>query len=156
MLEERHMERIRAKSSGQDLRCTIHPLDSLGDYIYVVICSFYRDQIILSRQKNKQTWETQGGHIEENETPKEAALRELYEESGIRNADLVPVCDYYGYDSNSHANGMVFAAIVKDIGDLPESEMAEIKLFDQLPEELSYPLVTPVFFEACREKIEEF
>ena len=71
------MEKQRARSSGQDLQCTVHPLDSLGDYIYVVICSFYKDKIILSRQKRKQTWETQGGHIEAGETPWETARREL-------------------------------------------------------------------------------
>lgn len=148
------MEKKRARSSGQDLQCMIHPLDSLGEYIYVVICSFYKDKIILSRQKKKQTWETQGGHIEAGETPLESARRELFEESGIRDAEIIPICDYYGYDADSHANGMVFAAIVHELGDLPESEMAEVKLFDQLPEELSYPMVTPLLFEESRKRIE--
>ena len=147
------MEKQRAKSSGQDLKCTIHPLDSLGDYIYVVICTFYKDRIILSRQKKKQTWETQGGHIEEGESPIETARRELFEESGIRDAAIIPVCDYYGYDATSHANGMVFAAIVHELGSLPNSEMAEVKTFDHFPEELSYPFVTPVLFEECRKRI---
>ena len=148
------MEKQRARSSGQDLKCTIHPLDSLGDYIYVVICSFYKDKLILSRQKKKKTWETQGGHIEEGETPIETARRELFEESGIRDAEIIPVCDYYGYDATSHANGMVFAAIVHEAGELPDSEMAEVRAFDRLPEELSYPLVTPLLFEESRNRIE--
>ena len=41
----------------------------------------------------------------------------------------------------------MFAAVIKTPGELPESEMAEVKFFDQLPEELTYPLVTPVLFE---------
>ncbi|MCR5005372.1 MAG: NUDIX domain-containing protein, partial [Clostridiales bacterium] len=131
-----------------------HPLNSLGDYIYVVICSFYKDKIILSRQKKKQTWETQGGHIEAGETPMETAKRELFEESGIRNAEIIPICDYYGYDADSHANGMVFAAIVHEMGDLPDSEMAEVKAFIHMPEELSYPMVTPLLFEESRKRIE--
>ena len=148
------MEKQRARSSGRDLQCTVHPLNSLGDYIYVVICSFYKDKIILSRQKKKQTWETQGGHIETGETPIETAKRELFEESGIRNAELIPICDYYGYDADSHANGMVFAANVHEMGDLPDSEMAEVKAFSHMPEELSYPLVTPLLFEEARKRIE--
>ena len=149
------MGKQRARSSGQDLQCTIHPPNSLGDYIYVVICSFYHDQMILSRQKAKQTWETQGGHIEEGESPLETAKRELFEESGIRDAEIIPICDYYGYDSTSHANGMVFAAIVHELGDLPDSEMAEVKAFDQLPEELSYPRVTPLLFQEAKNRLEK-
>ena len=37
---------------------------------------------MLSRHKNRSTWETQGGHIEGGESLIEAAGRELYEESG--------------------------------------------------------------------------
>lgn len=147
------MNKQRARSSGQDLQCRIHPLGTLGDYIYVVICSFYGDRLILSRQKKKQTWETQGGHIEDGETPLEAARRELFEESGIRNAELIPICDYYGYDADSHANGMVFAAIVHEFGALPNSEMAEVKAFDRLPEELSYPMVTPILYKEAEKRV---
>ena len=149
------MEKQRAKSSGQDLRCRIHPLNTLDHYIYVVICSFYEDKVILSRQRNRQTWETQGGHIEEGESPLEAAKRELFEESGILNAAIIPVCDYDGYDSDSHANGMVFAAVVRELGRLPDSEMEEVRLFDQLPRELSYPLVTPTLVEEASKTIKE-
>ena len=147
------MPQPRAKSSGQDLQCTIHPLESLKEYTYVVICSFYKGKLVLSRQKKKNTWETQGGHIEEGESPIETARRELFEERGIRDAAIIPVCDYYGYDATSHANGMVFAAIVHELGSLPNSEMAEVKTFDHFPEELSYPFVTPVLFEECRKRI---
>lgn len=149
------MEMKRAKSSGQDLRCKIYPLESLKDYKFVVVCSFFRGQLVLSRQKKKDTWETQGGHIEAGETPLESARRELYEESGILNARIIPVCDYYGYDADSHANGMVFAAIVEELGTLPESEMAEVWAFVRMPEALSYPHVTPLLFEESRRKIEE-
>jgi len=39
---------------------------------------------ILSKHKKRDTWETQGGHIEDGETPLEATKRELFEESEIR------------------------------------------------------------------------
>ena len=41
----------------------------------------------------------------------------------------------------------MFAAVVNTPGELPESEMAEVKFFDELPDVLTYPLVTPVLFE---------
>lgn len=38
---------------------------------------------ISSRHNDRSIWETQGGHIEENETPLETAKRELFEEFGV-------------------------------------------------------------------------
>ena len=59
-----------------------YELDSLKNYKYVVVLSEYKGKILLSRHKDRSTWETQGGHIEMGETPLDAAKRELYEESG--------------------------------------------------------------------------
>lgn len=67
----------------KELRCKIHPLNSLESYKYTVICSYYNGQWVLSKHKKRSTYETQGGRIEEGETPLECAKRELYEESGI-------------------------------------------------------------------------
>lgn len=62
------------------------------------------------------------------------AKRELFEESGIKDADICPVCDYWGFDSQSCSNGMVFLAVVHTLGELPESEMKETRIFDTLPD----------------------
>ena len=128
------------------LKCRIFPLNSLPSYKYTVICSNYKGKWILSRHKKRDTWETQGGHIEDGETPLEAARRELFEESGIRDADVYPVCDYWGFNPFRCSNGMVFLAVVHSIGELPESEMQEIGVFDELPENLTYPQTSPVLY----------
>ena len=126
------------------LRCDVHPYGTLKEYKYVVVCSRFDGKWLLSRHKERDTWETQGGHIESGETPLQAAKRELYEESGVSDAEIVPVCDYYGYDNKGHSNGMVFLAKVHALGALPESEIADVQAFDVLPENLTYPNVTPV------------
>lgn len=131
----------------RELRCIVYPLNSLSPYKYVVICSRYDGKWLLSQHKMRDTWETQGGHIEPGETPLRAAQRELYEESGVRNASFYPVCDYYGYNSKSHSNGVVFLADIHDLGTLPESEMKETKLFEVLPDNLTYPNVSPRLYE---------
>jgi 8-oxo-dGTP diphosphatase len=136
------MEKTPQRRSA--LQCTIHPLGTLKTYKYVVVCSNYKGKWLLSRHRKRETWETQGGHIEAGETPADTARRELYEESGVMDAVVYPVCDYYGYDSTGHANGMVFLAIIHHLGKLPESEMSEIEMFAQLPENLTYPQVTPL------------
>ena len=137
----------------RELQCVIHPFGSLNPLRFVVICSFYKGHHLLSYHDDHQSWETQGGHIEDGETPEEAARRELYEESGARDAEIIPICDYYAYDSEGSANGRVYAAIIHQIGELPPNEMSRIQSFDALPDNLTYPFVTPVLFQEARNAI---
>lgn len=138
------------ESRRKELQCKLYDLNTLENYMFVVICSFYKGKWILSKHKKRTTWETQGGHIEEGETPLEAAKRELFEESGISDAEIYPVCDYLGYDSKGSATGVVFLAVVHSLGTMPESEMQEIGFFDEIPSELTYPNVSPVLFREAK------
>lgn len=84
------------ESHRKQLRCRVHPLGYLKDYEYVVICTSYEGKWVLSKHKKRDTWETQGGHIES--------------------------------------------------GELPESEIERIGIFDVLPEALTYPQTSPVLY----------
>ena len=72
----------------RELQCAVHPFGTLTPLRFVVVCSFYENKYVLSYHSGHQSWETQGGHIEKNETPEQAARRELYEESGVRDANI--------------------------------------------------------------------
>ena len=128
--------------------CKVYGLDYLGDYKYVVVLSEHNGKIVLSRHKERDTWETQGGHIEQGETPLEAAKRELYEESGALEYDIRPLCDYRAWheETGHGANGVVFHAVIHKFGNMPDSEMAEIHEFVELPNNLTYPAITPTLF----------
>ena len=119
--------------------CRTFELGSLKIYKYVVVLSEYEGKLLLSRHKKRVTWETQGGHIEPGETPEAAARRELFEESGAAEFELKTLCDYWAGDEQAGygANGMVFTADIRRLGPLPESEMAEVRTFDILPENLT-------------------
>ena len=140
-------------TQGPALHCTIHPPDTLAPYKYVVVCAYYRGQWLMSRHRDRDTWETQGGHIEPGETPLQTARRELYEESGVTDAEVIPLCDYCGFTDTRSANGVVFLAVVNRLGTLPESEMAEVRLFDQLPENLTYPNVSPRLYQEAAKRL---
>ncbi len=132
--------------------CHIAPLGTLQDPRYVVVLSRYRGRLLLSRHKARDTWETQGGHIEPGETPLQAASRELWEESGAEEYTLTPLCDYSVLGPQGQASGVVFVADIAVLGQLPESEMAQVASFEALPESLTYPDITPrLYAEAQRQ-----
>lgn len=133
-----------------ELKCKLYPFGSLPDLRFVIICSLYQGKYMLSMHKKRATWETQGGHIELNETPLEAARRELYEESGVKEATFIPLCDYYGYDDTGWAHGAVFLANIHKLETLPLYEMKRVELFDELPNNLTYPNVTPILYEKAK------
>ena len=132
--------------------CEIRPLDSFDHYIYVVVLSRHQGKLLLSRHRARATWETQGGHIEPGETPAQAAARELFEESGATDFALTPLCDYIAGDETNASAGVVFVADIHTLAPLPQSEMAEVRLFDALPQNITYPGITPhLYAEAARQ-----
>lgn len=134
------------------MECRTYPLGALGSYRFVVIISRQGGKLLFSRHRERATWETQGGHIEPGETPLEAARRELYEESGATAFRIAPAFDYWAGEGADGANGMVFAAFITARGPLPESEMAEARLFDAPPEHWTYPDITPVLLRRLEGK----
>ena len=131
--------------------CTVYDLGSLKDYKYVVVLSVYKDMIMLSKHNFRTSWETQGGHIEEGETPFEAAKRELYEESGAVDFTIEPIFDYRSGDEKDYADGMVFLAKIKKLGIIPQnSEMRDVGFFEFLPKSLTYPQIIPVLFKHAK------
>jgi 8-oxo-dGTP diphosphatase len=113
---------------------------------YAVIYASHRGSWILAKHRERSTWETQGGHREPGEDITEAAKRELYEESGATAYELEPVCVYSVTDSDTTDYGALFYADVRELGPLPECEMAGIKLFKRLPRGLTYPDIFPKLF----------
>lgn len=132
--------------TGEAKYARVFPLGTFPAYKYVVIFSRMHGKWLFSQHKARDTWETQGGHIERGETPLAAARRELFEESGAVDFDITPVCDYWAGERTGSAVGVVFLAEIRALGELPESEMKRVAAFDTLPEKLTYPYITPELF----------
>ena len=128
-------------------------LGCLKAYKYTVIFARYMDKWLYCRAKERDTYETAGGRIEEGETPLEAAKREFCEETGAVKYDIVPMFDYSVHYPNVYANGQIFFAHVHELGDMPDYEMAEVKLFDTIPNKMRFPQILPVLFEEVRKRM---
>ena len=119
---------------------TNYPAGWLSDIGFVVIFANYQGKWVYCLHKRRGSFEHPGGHVEEGESPMQAARRELYEESGIRDCTLTPLWDYEQLweDGTGKNNGRVYYAEVHSLGELPESEMALVELFGTVPENYTY------------------
>lgn len=121
----------------------IRELGSVEDGLiaFAVVMARYRGSWILGRHRERSTWEVPGGHREAGESVEEAARRELYEESGALSFSLSPLCVYSVDDGGTRSYGQLFLAEVEELGELPPFEIVERRLFDAMPDALTYPLI---------------
>ena len=108
--------------------------DSL--FFAAVIVSKYQGKWVLCKHKDRDTWEVPGGHREENETILDTAKRELFEETGAKSFNILPICPY---SLNRYA--MLFFADIMEIDKLPESEIERIEFFTEIPSNLTNPFL---------------
>lgn len=111
---------------------------------YSVIAAKYGDNWIYVRHHKRNTWEIPGGHIEENETSDDAAKRELMEETGAVDFKIECVATYSVLKDGEIGFGRLYLADIFKLGPVPDiSEIAEIKILDSLPENLTHPDIQP-------------
>jgi 8-oxo-dGTP diphosphatase len=134
-----------------------HPIDSVADdqLQYAVIMAQEDGKWLVCRHRDRDTWEIPGGHREPCESIEQAARRELYEETGVTDAELTPVEVYsVTREDGVTSYGMLFLARVKARGELPvNSEMQKVKAVHLLPQELTYPDIQPKLFSRAQYRL---
>ena len=101
-----------------------------------------RGDILLVQRKDNAQWATPGGIAEIGQTPAEAALRELWEEAGLRGTvrRLLGVFDgrFWGSQSKVHIIHLVFLVECVEQSPVPGIEMLDTRFFapTMLPAEM--------------------
>lgn len=124
---------------------------------FAVVFAEYQGKWVFCKHKERETYEAPGGHREQGEDILAAAGRELYEETGAMDYDILPVSIYSvtvrdqitGQEEETF--GMLYYATIKDLGSLPDSEIERIIITEELPENWTYPLIQPVLLEKIQE-----
>ena len=125
--------------------------------LFAVIMAKFNGKWIYVKHKKRQTLEIPGGHREANENIINTASRELFEETGAKEFNLTPVCIYSVERDETvdytESFGALFYSEVETLDKLPDFEINEIKLLDDIPNDLTYPLIQPFLHKKVLEFI---
>jgi len=131
----------------------IHELGSADEkeLTRVVCAARFENKWVFCKHKERDTWELPGGHIEKGESWIEAAKREMFEETGATDIEVIPVCLY-----SISTYGMICYVEIKTLEELPkEFEIEKIGFFDEIPTNLTYPENHSVLFEKVKDYLKK-
>lgn len=121
--------------------------------LFAVILTKHNNKWVFCKHKSRNTYEIPGGHREQGETILETAKRELYEETGAIKYEIKPVTVYSVIDGDTETFGKLYFAEVQEFEKELHSEIELIKLFDDMPENLTYPLIQPKLMEVYKQQM---
>lgn len=103
----------------------------LKDFVSVI--STIEDKIVMIKilryPQNCLSLEIPSGHIEDNESPEEAAIRELEEEAGYKAKNITKICYFYPLSRSTQRAHLFFASSLTKVKQkLEETEQIKVKL----------------------------
>ena len=97
---------------------------------FAVIIAKTGDKYVFCKHKCRSTLEVPGGHREPNEAILDTAKRELYEETGAIDFDILPVCVYSVIAKDNfngwESFGMLYFATIREFEPEMNSEIEKI------------------------------
>lgn len=105
---------------------------------FVIVLTKYKDKWVYVKHKKRTTWESPGGRRVKKEDINFTASRELMEETDAKEFYLDPICNISVDYKGEKLKGRLFYAEVYKLGKVLQHEIKEVKLFRDLPEDLTY------------------
>ena len=151
--------RVSKDTCGQkDPSLVVRFYDNVEDHLlkFAVIISRSQGKWVFCKHKDRDTYEIPGGHRESGERIEETAKRELQEETGAVDFDLIPVC-VYSVTGRNRVNetgeetcGMLYFADIRIFEKELHSEIEKILITKDLPEKWTYPEIQPVLMREAK------
>ena len=111
------------------------------------IITYKEGKVLLQKRKDNNCWGYHGGAVEMGEKVEDAARRELFEETGAIEFKIKSLFDYSVTVSSGTTYGRVYFSKIIELGKLPDLEIEEVKLFENIPKELTYPEIQPLLYK---------
>ena len=121
--------------------------------LYAIVVSRYKNKWIFVKHKERDTWEIPAGHREIDEDINLTAKRELFEETGAKEFEILYMYDYSLEIDGKESYAALFFAEIYSLGDLPDFEIGEVKELKDMPKNLTYPSIQPKLFEKIKEEL---
>ena len=127
---------------------------------FAVIVSKANGKWVFCKHKERDTYEVPGGHREKGETILQTAKRELIEETGAVLFHIQPICVYSVIgqtrvnESGEESYGMLYYADIEEFEDELHSEIEKVVLFDELPDQWTYPEILPLLIAEVQRRMQ--
>ncbi len=124
--------------------------------LYAIIVARHKGKWIFVKHKERDTWEIPAGHREVGEDINYTAERELFEETGAKSFNIEYINDYSLIFNGGKSYAALFFAEIYSLDELPDFEIREVKDFDDIPKDLTYPNIQPYLFKKVKDEIIKF
>lgn len=119
---------------------------------FAVIIAVYDGKLVFCKHQKRDTWEIPGGHRAAGEEISATAGRELSEETGAVTYTIEPVCVYSvtapdNLNGGNESFGMLYFAEIRELEPTLHSEIGQIALMSELPEQWTYPEIQPTLLK---------
>ena len=123
---------------------------------FAVIISKTSGKWVFCKHKERDTYEVPGGHREPGEDILDTARRELYEETGALDYDIMPICAYSvihtDHPQAEESFGMLYYANIRTFEPELHSEIERVMITEQLVDNWTYPLIQPKLIEEAERR----
>jgi len=128
----------------------VYPLSDVNKFAieYVSMLSQYDKKWVICHLKEVDKWDCPGGKIEDGESPIQAAMRELFEETGAVESDYLPLFIYCIKSEKGLTYGIQYYCDIVLFEEIPDFEMDSIEFHKIIPfNKLKTPEVHKMLFQ---------